>query len=96
MKKMILSALVDNPHEVIFGRSCIGQHSIDFSEDQRGFISTVPETHRESLRHAFHDSSSVALVIVVAVTFYSARGGPMPNTQNSTRITMTPTASTHQ
>ena len=60
IEQVILSAFVDHPHEVVFRCSCIGYHSIDLANDQRGLISPVLKTQRELLRQALHDRALFA------------------------------------
>ena len=52
-KKVVLPALVDDPHEIVLGCSCIGQDSIDLTEDQRGFVPFIFEAQRKLFRRSF-------------------------------------------
>ena len=43
VKKVVLSALVHDPYEIVLGCSRVGQDSIDLTEDQRGFVPFILE-----------------------------------------------------
>jgi hypothetical protein len=47
VKEVVVSAFVDDPNEIVLGRSQIWYNPIDLAQDQRGFISNVLKTERE-------------------------------------------------
>src|SRR5206468_12186164 len=57
IEKVVVPALVDDPHEIVLGGSCIWQNSIDLAEDQRGLVPTILEAQRKLFRRACHGLS---------------------------------------
>ena len=53
VKKVGLPALVDDPYEIVLGYSRVGQDSIDFVEDQRGFVPFIFEAQCKLFRRSF-------------------------------------------
>ena len=47
VEEVVLTALVDNPHQIVFGRTRTGQYTIDLTKNERGLIAGVLQTDRE-------------------------------------------------
>ena len=48
VKQIVLAAFVDNPHEVVFDCARVRENSIDFAQNQRGFVARILEAERKS------------------------------------------------
>ena len=57
MIKVVLTALVDDPNQVVFGRSSIRMDSVDLAEDKRRLVIGVIDTEHEGLWLCVHHSS---------------------------------------
>src|SRR5450759_3527693 len=53
--EVILAAFINDPDQVVFGRSWIGENPIDLAGDQGGLVAGVVDTKCEGLRECFHD-----------------------------------------
>ncbi len=55
--KVILATLINDPHQIIFGRSRIGKNPINLAGDERRLIVAVVDTKSERFRLRLHHSS---------------------------------------
>ena len=57
VEKVVVSALVNDPYEIVFRCSRVGQNSIDLAENQRGFVPRILEAQRKVFGRSFHGVS---------------------------------------
>ncbi len=55
--EVILAALIDDPHQIIFGRSRIGKNPIDLAGDEGRLIIGVVDAKSKRFRLCFHHLS---------------------------------------
>ena len=63
VEKVVVSALVDDPDEIVPGWTGVGEDSIDLAENQRGFVPRVLEAQGKSLGWLFHGVSKYFLIL---------------------------------
>jgi len=61
VEKVVLPALVYDPYKIVLGCPRIRQNSIDLTEDQRGFISSILDAQCKRFRRFLHCSSNYSL-----------------------------------
>ncbi|MDO8682997.1 MAG: hypothetical protein Q7N50_05885 [Armatimonadota bacterium] len=63
VEKVVLPTLVYDPYKIVLGCPRIRQNSIDFTEDQRGFVPGILDTQRKWFRRLLHFSSKYSLIL---------------------------------
>ena len=57
IEQVILPALVDNPHQIVFRSFGIRKHWVDLTQDQRRFVTGVLNTDGKLLDDSLHGQS---------------------------------------
>jgi hypothetical protein len=57
VEQIVVSAFVNDPHQIVLGGSRIGHDSIHLAENEGGFIPRILEAQREWIRWLFHGLS---------------------------------------
>ena len=57
VEQVIVAAFIDDPYQIVLGRSRIGHNSIDLAEDERSFIPSILKAQRKWSHRVFHGLS---------------------------------------